>query len=656
MNQLKTVLRKMEDRYPSKSMLFYAKSLLIAAAAVAVLSYNCVASGLDLVKPGDEVDIHFTCRLKSGEIAASSYDDVAADSSLPKSPIFIPRKLKTPITITAETNPPLPDVPGAGGFEGEILRQLSAAVVDREPGKKQEVELRGDPYSEQQKDEWIVKISRVRRRDKEIRFTPDQYKANTGRMPEVGQAFSLEPALPGRVDSVSETDVIIRFAPDPSKEIFTPFGKGTVKELPERYEIVIHALPGSLVRTGALVGRIVNVDESEITIDYGHPFGRESLRCDVVIESSKPGNPEKRSASISRAAGSHQVKENDLVRVHYTVALEDGSVIYSTRSDAAREPGMRRAAGYREPRVFGPEEVVAGKPALIPGVGQAVLGMGPGERKKITIRPEAAYGPSDPRKVQTIPTTQTFAKRLQMSPANFVQQFKVFPIQGKELPFSPYLKAKVKEVTETSAAVELFANDGEQFDNDFGSVAVRMNGDEVNVILKPRIGASFKTEAGEGTITGTDGKTFTVDFNSPLAGKTVVLDIEVMSITPASAIQSIPIPWIDDHDQGLAEAKRDEKPALLVLYADWCSWCKKLFNESFQDPRIKIMQDRLVWIKVNSDREKEYKERYKQDGFPLLLLLEPDGKVARRIDGFVDAAALREALGVLIDRPSKEGT
>jgi thiol:disulfide interchange protein len=161
---------------------------------------------------------------------------------------------------------------------------------------------------------------------------------------------------------------------------------------------------------------------------------------------------------------------------------------------------------------------------------------------------------------------------------------------------------------------------------------------------------------GEGVITGTDGKTFTVDFNSPLAGKAVVLDMEVISVIPASALQSMEIRWREDHEEGLGEAKRDGKPAVLVLYADWCSWCKRFFNESVQDPRIRVLQDRLVWIKLNSDKKEEYRERYQQKGFPLILLLQPDGTVARKIDGFADAAALREALDALIDSPSKERT
>lgn len=55
----------------------------------------------------------------------------------------------------------------------------------------------------------------------------------------------------------------------------------------------------------------------------------------------------------------------------------------------------------------------------------------------------------------------------------------------------------------------------------------------------------------------------------------------------------------------------------LVLYADWGSWSKNLLNESPQDPRLKALQDRLVWIKVNSDKQKDAQAKYRQKGgFP----------------------------------------
>ena len=262
-------------------------AVLLCGCATTTTSMTPVTPKPSIVIPGDQVDVHFTCRLRNGEIVASSYEEVGRDSSLPKSRVFIPRKMNTPIPIKAERNLPVPDKPGEGGLEGEILRQLSVAAVGREIGKKQAVEIRAERLPEQTKGEWVAKIARVRERPKEMRFTPEEYKAKTGNEPQLGRTFIHDPALPGKVEVVNEKEVIVRFAPQNGTEVMTPFGKGNVRELPDRYEIVIDAQPGSLVRTAALVGRIVDVDDREITIDYSDPFGGEPLLCDLLVESVK---------------------------------------------------------------------------------------------------------------------------------------------------------------------------------------------------------------------------------------------------------------------------------------------------------------------------------------------------------------------------------
>jgi FKBP-type peptidyl-prolyl cis-trans isomerase 2 len=38
------------------------------------------------------------------------------------------------------------------------------------------------------------------------------------------------------------------------------------------------------VRSGGMIGRIVQVTDRMITIDYSHPFGYETLKCEVKVE------------------------------------------------------------------------------------------------------------------------------------------------------------------------------------------------------------------------------------------------------------------------------------------------------------------------------------------------------------------------------------
>ena len=66
-------------------------------------------------------------------------------------------------------------------------------------------------------------------------------------------------------------------------------------------------------------------------------------------------------------------KKGDLVKVHYTGKLEDGTEFDSS---AGQDP----------------LEFTIGKGEVIPGFEEAVSGMTPGESKTVTIPPEQAYG------------------------------------------------------------------------------------------------------------------------------------------------------------------------------------------------------------------------------------------------------------------------
>jgi len=82
-----------------------------------------------------------------------------------------------------------------------------------------------------------------------------------------------------------------------------------------------------------------------------------------------------------------QVNEGDVVRVHYTGRLPDGTVFGSSQE--------------RDPLVF-----AAGEGNVIPGVAQAVVGMSEGEKKTVTLPPEDAFGQRDPALEQTVPRSQ----------------------------------------------------------------------------------------------------------------------------------------------------------------------------------------------------------------------------------------------------------
>jgi peptidylprolyl isomerase len=78
------------------------------------------------------------------------------------------------------------------------------------------------------------------------------------------------------------------------------------------------------------------------------------------------------------------VKLGDRVRLHYTSYSHAGCVI---------ETSQRRE----------PLEFTAGSPEIIRGISLAVVGMRAGERKRVTLPPEYAFGERDAARQQVVP-------------------------------------------------------------------------------------------------------------------------------------------------------------------------------------------------------------------------------------------------------------
>jgi peptidylprolyl isomerase len=79
-----------------------------------------------------------------------------------------------------------------------------------------------------------------------------------------------------------------------------------------------------------------------------------------------------------------EVKNGDIVRIHYTAKLADGTEFDSS---AGKEP----------------LEFQVGVGQIIPGLDRRIGGMAVGERSTVTVPAAEGYGPRDEAQVQTVP-------------------------------------------------------------------------------------------------------------------------------------------------------------------------------------------------------------------------------------------------------------
>jgi len=346
---------------------------------------------------------------------------------------------------------------------------------------------------------------------------------------------------------------------------------------------------------------------------------------------------------VLSALAASNIEKGDLVTVEYTAKLGDGKVFYTTMKDIPAD--LDKADWFKVNENPGPQLVVAGERAFMPGLGENLVGMAEGQTKTITLKPEEAFGKGDPNKIRTFPREAVFPKTMKLDPREFVGRFGMFPVVGSEVALNDHVSGIVDSYTEQEAVVLLSAEDGKVSEDGIGQTTVMVTDDEIKLLLEPAVGAVIpganeKGEPIEGRIASVDEKSFTVDYNAPVLGKTIVLDLEVVDVTEGAEFSDVELDWREAGAGGLDEFTGQGKPVFVVMHRDGCGWCDRYFNETLTDKRILTLRDEFVWVKVDTGQYMELGKQYGLKGTPLTVVLDDQGNEIAREGGFQQAALL----------------
>jgi thiol:disulfide interchange protein len=105
---------------------------------------------------------------------------------------------------------------------------------------------------------------------------------------------------------------------------------------------------------------------------------------------------------------------------------------------------------------------------------------------------------------------------------------------------------------------------------------------------------------------------------------------------PASAVA-----WRSDFDGALAEARAAHKRALVDFSASWCPPCIAMKHEVWPDADVaRAINAGYVPVAVDADHNNGLSDRYRVESIPAVLLLDADGRVVKRNDGYLPRAGL----------------
>lgn len=103
---------------------------------------------------------------------------------------------------------------------------------------------------------------------------------------------------------------------------------------------------------------------------------------------------------------------------------------------------------------------------------------------------------------------------------------------------------------------------------------------------------------------------------------------------------SAAIAWVDGLAPGLARAKTENKPVMVDFSADWCTFCKKLDEQTWPDAQVRGLAMKFVAVKVDVDKDQAAATQYGASSIPLIVFLKPDGTEIARNAGFVEPAEM----------------
>ncbi|MCG8551706.1 MAG: hypothetical protein MI799_14995 [Desulfobacterales bacterium] len=264
------------------------KKKIVLTVLIMTFLTGCTAlKPVEMVKKGRQVKVDYSCVLENKELIATTLISDVENSLLKKSNGFIEHDEYGPMELTAGQEAPGQWDDKLKMVEPEILTKISFQLPGMEIGKEKTIVLESEtPEGMKEKNRYRV-IKRVRKAPKIRSISVDQYKKMYGDSePAPGDIIKINGKPTFKVFDVSAGRLKIEFIGQ-GIENDTPWGKAVSHIEGDMVVITIKAVPGTIVKTGPVIGEVSEVTEDSIKVDYGHPFAGKTLTCRVKVLGEK---------------------------------------------------------------------------------------------------------------------------------------------------------------------------------------------------------------------------------------------------------------------------------------------------------------------------------------------------------------------------------
>jgi len=182
------------------------------------------------------------------------------------------------------------------------------------------------------------------------------------------------------------------------------------------------------------------------------------------------------------------VKEGDFIRIDYVGKIsESGEIFDLTRESVAKEKGI-----YNPNLTYKPVPIIVGANFVVKGLEKKLKEMRVGERKKILVKPEEAFGNRSLKLIRLIPLSEFKRQKTDPYPGMIVTINNIrgrvlsvtggrvrvdfnHPLSGKTLEYDVEIKEKIRSrIGKIKAVLEFFLKVGEDLDISFENKIVEI--------------------------------------------------------------------------------------------------------------------------------------------------------------------------------------
>jgi FKBP-type peptidyl-prolyl cis-trans isomerase 2 len=334
-------------------------------------------------------------------------------------------------------------------------------------------------------------------------------------------------------------------------------------------------------------------------------------------------------------------KSGDVVSINYIMKTDD-KVVDTTYEEVARSSPDASLIFSLHPFGFEPYTFIIDSVHINPEFSSNLVEMEIGEERTIILPPEKSIGGQ--RRDDRIEVMDRFSSvpREESIPLEiFRSSYDVEPEHGAMVDF-PYWRSVVTEVSNDSVVLQHNPVEGSVFETPGGNITVSIEGTEIVLEFVPRIGETAITNDGRFiTILSSNETHMVVDFNHPLAGKTLEVEFTLESVSEY-------IEWMEGVEIALSLSSASGKPVFLMFTDVSCVTCRRIELESLSNPLVLPLKDEFIWVMIDTELQEDVASQYGALELPVILIIK-EGEEKSRITDFLPPPGLRAEMQRILE-------